>query len=245
MTRSVRTPTMEAVPAAEQLDPAVTEAIARITHELKTPLASILGYSRMLRSGWDSLDQSRREEFFAVVESQGLRLQRMIEDLLQCGRTDSQEMKLRREPVDLAAIVRRTVTTVACLTSERRIDVIAPARDLGLYGDATALEHVFTNLLENAIKYTADGTRIRVLIREWPGEVRVSVTDEGNGIDAADLPHVFDRFRRANGTARGVGLGLHIVRTLVEAHNGRVWAESPPGEGATFTVALPRRTRNG
>lgn len=230
----------EQIPATAE----VSDAIATIAHELKTPLASILGYARMLRSGWDSLEPARRDEFFEVVEQQGRRLQRMIDDLLQWARTDAGPPKLRREPVDLSHVVRRAVTTISGLAESRRIHVAVPGHDLGLYGDATALEHAVTNLLENAIKYTPDGTDIGVSVSELAGEVRIEVWDQGTGISPADLPFVFERFRRGNGVVRGVGLGLHIVRTLVEAHNGRIWADSPPGQGATFTIALPRRSRD-
>ncbi|HEX9696962.1 MAG TPA: ATP-binding protein [Actinomycetota bacterium] len=221
--------------------PLVPDAVAAIAHELKTPLASILGYARMLRSGWDSLEPARRDEFFAVVELQGRRLQHMIENMLQCARSDAGPAKLQRDPVDVARVVGRAVTTVSGMADRRRITVSVPPGDLGLYGDATALEHVVSNLLENAIKYTPDQTNIGVLVVERPTEVRFSVTDEGPGIAPADLPFVFERFRRGNGVVHGVGLGLHIVRSLVESHNGRVWVESTPGEGTTFTFVLPRR----
>lgn len=224
-----------------QHEPSVADSVATIAHELKTPLASILGYARMLRSGWDSLEPVRRDEFFAVVEQQGRRLQRMIEDLLECARSETGPTKLRREPVDVARVIRRAVATVAGLADHRRITVSVPGGDLGLYGDATALEHVVTNLLENAVKYTSDGTAVGVFVVEHPNEVRICVADEGPGIDPAELPYVFERFRRGSSDVNGVGLGLHIVRNLVEAHNGRVWADSTVGEGTTFTVVLPRR----
>jgi len=219
----------------------VPDAVATIAHELKTPLASILGYARMLRAAGDTLDPRRRDEFFEVVEQQGRRLTHMIDDLLQFARTDAGPQKLSRTPVDIAGVVDRAVSTVSGLSGDHIIHTSVPDGDLGLYGDAAALEHVLTNLLENAIKYTPDATVIEVVVAGHRHEIRISVADKGPGIDPADLPYVFDRFRRGSGVVRGVGLGLHIVRTLVEAHDGRVWAESPPGEGATFTVALPRR----
>ena len=224
-------------------DWSLAEGVATIAHELKTPLASILGYSRMLRSGWDSLDASRRDEFFDVVDHQGRRLQRLIEDLLESARIDAGLPVVRREPLDLAGAVRGAVATVTGLAGARMIEVVVPEDDLGLYGDANAIEHVLTNLLENAIKYSPDETLISVTVTERGREVRVSVSDQGSGIDASDLPHVFERFRRGNGVVKGVGLGLHIVRNLVHAHNGRVWVHSDAGAGATFTVALPRRSR--
>lgn len=224
-------------------DEGIAESLATLAHEMKTPLASLLGYSRMLRLGWSGLEDAQREEFFEVLEQQGRRLHRMIEDLLETARIDAGAPSFRREPLDLAAIVGRAVATVAGMAQTRRISIDAPGDDLGLYGDASAIEHALTNLLENAIKYTKDGTSIAVVVSEHNTEVRVSVADEGSGIEPGDMPHVFERFRRGNGVVSGVGLGLHIVRSLIAAHNGRVWVESEPGRGATFTFALPRRSR--
>lgn len=225
------------------LDAGISESLATLAHEMKTPLASLLGYSRMLRVGWAGLDEAQREEFFDVLEQQGRRLHRMIEDLLETARIDAGIPSLRREPLDLVALVGRAVATVAGMAEGRRITIDAPGGDLGVYGDASAIEHALTNLLENAIKYTQDGTLIAVVVSEHDTEVRVAVADEGLGVDPDDIPHVFDRFRRGNGVVSGVGLGLHIVRSLIAAHKGRVWVESQPGEGATFTFALPRRSR--
>lgn len=221
----------------------ISESLATLAHEMKTPLASLLGYSRMLRVGWAGLGEAQREEFFDVLEQQGRRLHRMIEDLLETARIDAGIPSLRREPLDLVALVGRAVATVAGMAERRRISIEAPSDNLGVYGDASAIEHVLTNLLENAIKYTQDGTSIAVVVSEHDTEVHVAVTDEGSGVDPDDIPHVFDRFRRGNGVVSGVGLGLHIVRSLIAAHKGRVWVESQPGEGATFTFALPRRSR--
>ena len=119
-----------------------------------------------------------------------------------------------------------------------------PDRDLGLYGDPTAIEHVLTNLLENAIKYSDPGTEIRLSVEESEPEILISVSDHGQGIPAEDLPFIFERFRQAEGVLHSrasVGLGLYIVRSLVTAHGGRIWAESTEGTGTTFTIALPRR----
>lgn len=233
----------EAGPRIAGEDDGVAECVATLAHEMKTPLASLLGYSRMLRSGWTGMEPAQRQEFFDVIEQQGRRLHRMIEDLLETARLDAGAPTLRREPLDLVAIVGRAVSTVAGMAGDRPISIDAPGDDLGLYGDASAIEHALTNLLENAIKYSPDGTPIAVVVSEHDTEVRMSVADEGIGVEPADLPHVFERFRRGNGVVSGVGLGLHIVRSLVTAHNGRVWVESEPGRGATFTVALPRRSR--
>lgn len=218
------------------------EAIASVTHELKTPLTSLLGYTTILQKRGDTLTTDQRDEFIAVMDKQGQKVMRLIEDLLQSARIDADGTKLQRVSVDLPEILRRVAREMG-VGRGRAIDVDAPTTDIGLFGDPAALEHVITNLLDNALKYSEPDTPVRAAIVEDEGEVVLTVTDEGRGIPADELPNIFERFQQAS-NARGagsVGLGLYIVRNLVRAHGGRVWADSDVGKGATFTVVLPRR----
>jgi len=234
----------ESVERLADLDRLKTEFIATITHELKTPLTSLMGYATILRKRALELKADQREEFFNIMARQGERILRLIEELLQSSRIEAGGAKLRREPIDLGAIAKEVETSLTSVAKTHTFAIDVPDRDLGLYGDPTALEHVLTNLLENAIKYSEPGTVISMNIEESDTEVHIKIADRGQGIDPEDLPHIFERFRQANGQGRtrnSVGLGLYIVRSLVTAHGGRVWADSTLGQGTTFTIALPRR----
>jgi K+-sensing histidine kinase KdpD len=235
----------ESVNRLADLDRLKTDFIATITHELKTPLTSLMGYATILRKRSADLEPDQREEFFNIMARQGDRILRLIEELLHSSRIDAGAARLRREPLNLNAIVKEVEAGLSSLAKTHALALVVPDRDLGLFGDATALEHVLTNLLENALKYSEPGTTIRMSVEELESEVLISIKDQGQGISPEDLPHIFERFRQADGhgrTRNSVGLGLYIVRSLVNAHGGRVWADSTEGVGTTFTIALPRRS---
>jgi signal transduction histidine kinase len=225
-----------------EMDRLKSEFVAMITHELKTPLTSLLGYSTLLRKRADSLPKKQRNEFHAIIARQGERILRLIDELLQSSRIEAAE-RLPREPVDLPRIVRE-VSRELSEARGRTINVKAPRGRMGLYGDPISMEHVVTNLLDNALKYSPKNTDVEVRLEEHGAEVWLAVSDRGPGITSEDLPHVFERFWRSDAAPRSrgaVGLGLFIAKVLVDAHGGRIWAESDPGAGATFHVALPRR----
>jgi signal transduction histidine kinase len=218
------------------------DVVASITHQLKTPLTSLLGYATILRKRADTLPAEQRDEFMEVIEDQGNRILGMIENLLQSTRVEAGLSRLQRVPIDLSQILRAVAREMGT-GRQRIVEVEVPDRDLGLFGDPAAMEHVVTNLLDNALKYSAPDTVVRATVFEGEAQVVLTVVDEGVGIPAEDLPNVFERFRQAS-NARGassVGLGLYIVHSLVVALGGRVWVESEPGKGTTVTVALPRR----
>ncbi len=234
----------DSVSRLADLDRLKTDFVATITHELKTPLTSLLGYAQILRKRATELKPEQREEFFQIMTRQGDRILRLIEELLQASRLEAGAARLRREPLDLHAIAKGVVDDLASMARSHELAFDVPPEDLGLFGDATALEHVLSNLLENAIKYSGPDTTIRLSVEEQGNEVFIKVADQGQGIEPEDLPFIFERFRQAHGTGRtrtSVGLGLYIVRSLVTAHGGRVWADSKLGVGTTFVVALPRR----
>jgi signal transduction histidine kinase len=220
------------------------DVVASITHELKTPLTSLLGYASILRKRADSLSPQQRDEYIGVLEQQGQRILHLIEDLLQSARMEAAPGRLQRSPLDLASLA-RAVGNEMSIARARPVEIDVHDEDLGLFGDRSAMEHVLTNLVDNAMKYSDDGSVIRIGMAESDAEVVLSVSDSGVGIASEDLPHIFERFRQAS-NARGhssVGLGLYIVSNLVAAHGGRVWAESEHGKGTTVFVALPRRAR--
>jgi signal transduction histidine kinase len=229
---------------AEALNRAKDEFLAVLSHELRTPLTSMLGWIRMLAAG--GLDDEARAHAVEVID-RNTRLQaQIVEDLLDVSRIISGKMTLEMHDVDLSAVLRTAADGVAGLAEAKGMRVDLDIADHGgsVLGDGGRLVQVFSNLLSNAVKFTPAGGRIVVRASREGAGVRVAVTDSGRGIDPALLPHVFEPFRQAEGPSRrthtGLGLGLAIVRHLVELHGGRVEAASPGlGQGATFTVWLP------
>jgi len=243
LTRALVQQNALAAKLAEQ-DRIRADLIARATHELKTPLTSVLGYATILRKRETTLTSGQRLEFIEVMERQGKRILELIDEMLQSARDHEALKQLDRVLLDLPSIVKR-VTDEFATGREREIEVHIPDYDLGLYGDPNALEHILTNLLDNALKYSPHDSVVSVGISEGDGSVLITVSDEGTGIAPEDLSRIFERFRQG-AAPRGhasVGLGLYIVKNLVEAHGGTVWADSELGKGTTFTVALPRRRR--
>jgi signal transduction histidine kinase/CheY-like chemotaxis protein len=233
---------------AETANRAKDEFLATLSHELRTPLTALLGWARMLRVG--ALDEPTRARALETVERNARLLVQLIEDLLDVSRIVSGKLHLDVRGVDLAAVIEAAIDIVRPaveakgLLLESSIDPDAAA----VAGDADRLQQVVWNLLSNAVKFTDSGGRVHVALRRAGPRVEIVVTDTGQGIAPAFLPHVFERFRQAEGTSTrvhgGLGLGLALVRHLVELHGGTVAAASDgPGRGATFTVSLPMPAR--
>lgn len=218
------------------------DVIATVTHELKTPLTSLLGYATILRKRGRSLSDEQREEYVEVMERQGAKILALIEELLQSTRVEAGLEKLQRVPIDLLGLCRSVASEMGTARG-RTITVALPSEAPGLWGDPAAMEHVLTNLIDNALKYSEGAVSIAVIDAET--EVVLTVADEGVGIKDSEISTIFDRFQQAS-SARGsssVGFGLYLVKNLVEAHGGRVTVDSEVGKGSTFTVALPLRKR--
>ena len=238
--------------AAEQRARAVAEAAVRardqflqvVSHELKTPLTTLLGNAQLLerRTARDGSLPERHQRMLRTIADQAARLNQMISSLLDITRFESGQVDVVRAPLDLAALVRRVVDDVRPGLVRHRIEVEAPA-ELAVVGDGMRLEQVFRNLLSNAIKYSPAGGRIGVRIEPQGEQVAVQVADEGMGIPAEALPHLFQRFYRASRPEMqgidGTGLGLYVVREIVALHGGVVTVESEVGRGSVFTVRLP------
>jgi PAS domain S-box-containing protein len=218
--------------------------LALLSHELRTPLTSVLGWVKMLRTG--RLDKSSTERAFDVIERNTFHQSRLIDDLLDVSRIAAGKLALEIALVDPARLVEIAVDSIRPAAEARGIQVTcAIDRAEGLLrGDAARLQQVFGNLLANAVKFTPTGGRVDVRLDRAQDRARVSVSDTGRGIDLTLLPHVFEPFRQATAGAtsranRGLGLGLAIVRHLIELHGGTVHASSEgDGKGATFTVEL-------
>jgi PAS domain S-box-containing protein len=215
-----------------------------ISHELKTPVSIIKGYAGTLAREDANWDQSTLAEGLAVIEEEADRLDRLITNLLDASRLQAGGLKLRLSLINLADMATENVEKLRSTTDKHTFVVKFETGFPLISGDYDRLREVITNLLGNAIKYSPDGGVIEVGGVEGPhNSVRFYVRDDGIGIPPSDQERIFDRFHRVdNRLARqtpGTGLGLFLVRAVVEAHNGKVWVDSVPGQGSTFWVELP------
>jgi len=229
--------------AAEEASRAKDEFLNTLSHELRTPLTAIIGWSSMLRSG--NVPAEQQAAALETVERNARIQARLIEDMLDLSRIEQGKFVLSVGPVEMVRVVEAAIEAVRPAAEARGIR-LEPELDshATIVGDADRLQQVAWNLLSNAIKFTPKGGRVQVRLRREPSHVELVVSDTGQGIAADFLPHVFDRFRQGDASftrkTGGLGLGLAIVRSLVELHGGDVRAESDgPGVGATFTVRLP------
>ena len=228
---------------AEAANRSKDDFLSTVSHELRTPLTAVLGWATMLRNG--SLDPSRTTRAIEAICNNATRQAQLIDELLDVSRIAGGRAPLDLRPLDLRDTIRGAVETVMPLAEAKGVEVrLGVHPSVPVTGDPRRLEQVFLNLLSNAVKFTPPGGRVTVDAGVSDLSVEVRVADSGSGIDRAFLPHVFERFRQAEGstarTANGLGLGLFIARHLVEAHGGSIRAESAgPGSGATFIVHLP------
>ena len=229
---------------AEQANRLKDEFLATASHELRTPLTAVVGWSRLLRTG--KLDAENSARALEAIERNATLQTKLIDDLLDVSRIITGKLSLDRRPIEMAHVVSDAVNTVRPAADAKNItiDTTFDADAGPVLGDANRLQQVVWNLLSNAVKFTPKNGRIGVALMRVDSQVEISVRDSGEGINPEFLPYVFDRFRQADGkTTRshsGLGLGLAIVRQLVELHGGTVYAHSEgPGRGAMFTLRLP------
>jgi PAS domain S-box-containing protein len=222
------------------------EFLATVSHELRTPLTAIVGWSSMLRTG--DFDQPTTARAIETIERNALAQTQIIEDLLDVSRIITGKVTLDPRPVELTSIVEAALDSVRPAATTKGLTLKSETvADVGLaavWGDPARLQQVMWNLLANAVKFTPAGGEVAVRLSRAGAHVRIAVADTGQGISRDFLPYVFDRFRQADGTITrthgGLGLGLAIVRHLVEIHGGTVTAESAgEGRGATFIIELP------
>jgi PAS domain S-box-containing protein len=230
--------------AAQEANRAKDEFLMTLSHELRTPLTSILGWARLLTTMQPD-DPSFHEALMAISHSAQLQA-RLIDDVLDVSRIVSGKLRLSMEDIDLQRLLTSAVETVLPSAKAKMVTIATSfAPHLGaMVGDPTRLQQVIWNLLSNAVKFTPKSGRIDLDARRTASHVQITITDTGAGIDPRFLPHVFEPFHQADSVSTrvhgGLGLGLSIVRYLVEAHGGTVAAESVGrGRGATFTVELP------
>ncbi len=226
-----------------EVDRMKSDFVSMVSHELRTPLGLIKGYASTLLNPQLSLDQPTVQRFLLGIDGAADRLARLIENVLNVSRIESGLLKISPHQVDLTHLVSVAVSTARASAKGREILLEAPRRPVKAEGDRVQLELVMDNLLGNAIKYSPMGKSIRVELHRRTAEVEVRVVDQGIGIALQHLPRVFDKFYRVEGghsrRTPGSGLGLYICRNIIEAHGGRIWAESTLGQGSTFAFVLP------
>jgi signal transduction histidine kinase len=219
--------------------PSGIEVVSTVSHELRSPLTSVKGYTSLLLNRWDRLPDDQKKMMLGQVHHDADRVTRLVTELLDISRLETGRLHLRRQLVDLVALASTVVEKLQLEYADLDVSVEFPDDFPRVYADQDKLEQVLTNLVENAAKY-ASPRDMRIDGAVTAGEVAVSVSDRGEGIPAHDLPRVFTKFfRRDHGKPTGSGLGLWISRGLVEAHGGRLTATSNEGQGSTFRFTLP------
>lgn len=221
------------------------EFVANVSHELRTPLSVIKGFVETLVDGHREIPEADRDRFLRTIQRHTDRLHFILEDLLTLSRLESREAGLQLEPTDINRLLHELADDYRqrSTTSGHRIDLqLAPSTPM-IAIDAIRLRQVFDNLLDNALKYTPSESFITLSTALIGIELEIRVIDNGPGIPAKDLPHIFERFYRVDkGRSRekgGTGLGLSIVKHIIQLHGGRVWAESTLGKGTTIVFTLP------
>ncbi len=234
----------EARRVAEQANRTKDDFLATVCHELRTPLNSIVGWSELMAEA--DLTPDETEAAVSGVRAAATRQTRLVEDLLDMARIVSGGLNIERAPVDIQSVLQTVMDSIRPLAEARfiRLDVERDTSPHLLAGDAGRLQQALANVLTNAVKFTAPGGTVRVALTRDGADLAVRVSDNGIGIDAGFLPHVFERFSQADSTpgrrVGGLGLGLAIARDIVEKHGGTICAESAGrGHGASFTITLP------
>ena len=213
--------------------------VSTISHELRTPLGFIKGYSTSLLREDTSWDEQTQKEFLNIIDEEADRLSLLIENVLESARLQSKTLPLRFQPTRLDAVLRDVVMRVRArhkdLDINMQLDMVPPVN-----GDGVRLAQVFDNLFANAIKY-APGAPIMISLNQVDQDAVISFMDRGSGIPAESLALIFERFYRVRSEklVTGTGLGLYICRQIIQAHRGKIWAESTPGQGTTFFIQLP------
>jgi signal transduction histidine kinase len=215
--------------------------VSLVSHELRSPMAAVIGAARTLQARWRELQPDQRESFLALIGDETTRLAALIADVLDTSRIEAGTFSYRFTDVDLAGLVRDTVATASLAQDEVRLVAdVGSARTI-VRADGERLRQVVANLVDNAVKYSPAGGEVAVRVWQQNGSVLISVSDRGPGIPKDGQGVIFEKFGRVSGggSKPGTGLGLYIARSITEAHGGTLAVSSAPGRGATFTVTLP------
>jgi signal transduction histidine kinase len=227
-----------------------SQLLSTVSHELRTPLASIKGFATTLLRQDVKWDETAQRDFLRIIEEEADRLTEIIDNLLDMSQIEAGALRVSKEPTALRPLIRSVVDEMRMRTEAHYFVVDLPVELPRVLIDPRRIRQVLTNLIGNAIKYSPRG-QITVSCEVQGDHVIVSVSDQGEGIPPQYLDKIFERFFQVDGTTKrrvgGIGLGLSIARSIIEAHDGKIWAESTPGQGSTFHFTLPcvREESNG
>ena len=228
---------------AELVAQAREEVLGVVAHDLRNPLSLIVTTTELLQE--EDLESSKRKQILDIAMRAGKQMNRLIEDLLDTVHLQSGKLSLDLEDVEVCAVLRQADETFRPMAEKRRIELtsVSPATPVWVRADPLRVSQVLGNLLGNALKFTPDNGSVRYGATILDGEIAFHVSDTGPGIPADQRAHLFEQFWQARkNDKRGVGLGLTIAKGIVDAHGGRIWCESVPGAGSTFSFTLPART---
>lgn len=220
------------------------EFVANVSHELRTPLTAIRGYTETLLSGAKN-DPDTAEQFLHIIQDESIRLQKMVNDLLDLSKLEHHKTTLHKENVNMQLLIDSVMDTVKLQAESKQIDLVVEKceRSMIMIGDPDLLRQLLLNLITNAIKYTNPHGSVRIQTFQRNGQVGITVKDTGVGITQEHLPRIFERFYRVeasrNMASGGRGLGLSIVKHIVQLHGGQIFVESEPGQGTLFTILFP------
>ncbi|MCW2856894.1 MAG: sensor histidine kinase [Marmoricola sp.] len=224
-----------------ELHGAQEEFISVVSHELRTPVAGVLGFLQTTLDHWSVMTDGERHDAVRRAFTNARRLQAMARDVLDTESIESGQFGYLSHPIDLVEEVRTAAASFDEGTN--RVTLTVPGTEVVMDGDADRIQQVLSNLIDNSLKFSTEDNAVEVSLEQIGAVARITVLDHGSGIDPDQLTKIFDKFVRAReGTVTGTGLGLYISRRIVEAHGGRIWAESSPGENTRFVVELPCRT---
>jgi signal transduction histidine kinase len=225
-----------------------SEFVSYVSHELRTPLTSIKGAIDLLLAGMEGSLSSGQEKFLNIAKDNAERLIRLVKDLLDFSRIECGQFEMRMSLSNIVRVVKKCIEEIGILANEKRILVHGefPERVPEIFFDEDRIKQVVTNLLSNAIKFTPSGGEVVISVEEERKDIRVCVSDTGVGIDKALLGEVFKKYKPTDFhhlPGSGAGIGLSLCKMIVEAHQGKIWAESELGKGSKFTFTLPKEKR--
>lgn len=231
------------ITALQELDRKKDEFLSVASHELRTPLTTIKGYTQLLAQTIEDLSPEDRATYFAAVLGEIDRMMGLIAELLDVSRIETNRLEIHREPVSWLAFIDRLAYGFRVQHPSRQITFESDIPDLQIEIDPHRMRQVVDNLLSNALKYSPEGTDIRIRVSRYDDRIDTSIEDHGIGIPRDEIPHLFERFHRARNVSSryygGLGLGLYIAKAIVEAHRGAIQVDSSEGQGSRFTISLP------
>ncbi|WP_114591150.1 PAS domain-containing sensor histidine kinase [Euzebya pacifica] len=231
--------TIRRADARRRRDVARSDLVSTVSHELRSPLTSVKGFTKTLLAKWDRFNDEQKKQMLATVNEDADRVTRLLGELLAVSRIDAGRLQLKRQMIDMAATAARVGERVEAGVGHGRTITVDIGELPQLYADPDRVEQILSNLLENAIRYT--GGKITITASETEEFVEVAVADEGDGIPEEFLNPIFTKFFRKPGERKqGTGLGLYITKGLVQAHGGEIVVESTPGSGSVFRFTLPK-----